>query len=267
MKQRIQGIIIGVLITVIVISSISLVSAAARTVAANLNYNDIKIVIDGELITPKDASGNVVEPFIYNGTTFLPVRAVGAAFGKEIGWDGDTQTVYIGERPDKPAIEVSLHNKAYLEVGNRNYFNVSSRQSDGVGFVWFGIDANSSIAGSRYLYKNHVVYPINMAATQFRAVLNPPANYSSPELTYKIYGDDTLIYTSPIMTHNVTPISAEVDIAGFITLKIEIEFTSSSGGSGTGLSATIGRNDARKALESANGYRGLENPRIVTTDY
>ena len=40
-----------------------------------------------------------MEPFIYNGTTYLPVRAVGEALGKQVGWDGKTKTVYIGEVP------------------------------------------------------------------------------------------------------------------------------------------------------------------------
>lgn len=30
----------------------------------------------GVKIEPKDATGETVEPFIYNGTTYLPVRAI-----------------------------------------------------------------------------------------------------------------------------------------------------------------------------------------------
>ncbi|NCC69307.1 MAG: copper amine oxidase N-terminal domain-containing protein, partial [Clostridia bacterium] len=37
--------------------------------------------------------------FIYGGTTYLPVRAVASALGVEVGWDGDTSTVYLGEQP------------------------------------------------------------------------------------------------------------------------------------------------------------------------
>lgn len=61
----------------------------------------IKIVVDGETIEPKDANGNPVEPIIYNGTTYLPVRAVAQALTKgtkQIEWDQNTWTVYIGER-------------------------------------------------------------------------------------------------------------------------------------------------------------------------
>ena len=62
-------------------------------------YNDISLVVDGVPVTPKDANGVEVEPFVYNGTTYLPVRAVGEAINKQVTWDGNTKTVYIGEAP------------------------------------------------------------------------------------------------------------------------------------------------------------------------
>ena len=93
-KLRLQGILIGAIITAIILTG----TALGATVVKNLEvtYRDIKLVIDGNLVTPKDAVGNVVEPFIYNGTTYLPVRAVAEAVGKSVDWDGDTSTVYLG---------------------------------------------------------------------------------------------------------------------------------------------------------------------------
>jgi hypothetical protein len=53
------------------------------------------LVVNGQEVTPRDVQGNVVEPFIFEGTTFLPVRAVAEALGQEVNWDGATNTVYI----------------------------------------------------------------------------------------------------------------------------------------------------------------------------
>lgn len=74
---------------------------AANTVyrTITVQYSGIKLVVDGVEVTPKDANGTTVEPFIYNGTTYLPVRAVGSAIGKQVTWDGGSQTVYLGEAP------------------------------------------------------------------------------------------------------------------------------------------------------------------------
>lgn len=90
----------GIVVTLFVFSLMMNVSASKRSVKATLDYNDIKICIDGNYITPKDAGGNVVEPFIINGTTYLPVRAVASALGKEVDWDGNTRTVFLGEKPE-----------------------------------------------------------------------------------------------------------------------------------------------------------------------
>ena len=60
--------------------------AASGTRTLEVTYKDIKLVIDGQEIVPKDAAGNVVEPFQANGTTYLPVRAIGEALGKEVTW-------------------------------------------------------------------------------------------------------------------------------------------------------------------------------------
>ncbi len=88
-------------------STITLTSGAAKaanygessgnvgTALYTLVYRGIKIILDGALITPRDASGNVVEPFIIDGTTYLPVRALSNALGFDVGWDNATSTVSI----------------------------------------------------------------------------------------------------------------------------------------------------------------------------
>jgi len=58
--------------------------------------DNIRVFIDGSLITRRDATGRVAHPFIQNGTTFLPLRAVGEAFGKTVHWDARNQSVVIG---------------------------------------------------------------------------------------------------------------------------------------------------------------------------
>ncbi len=71
-------------------------------VEATAFYNDIKINVNGTLVTPKDVNGNIVEPFIIDGTTYLPVRALANALGENVDWDGSTNTVIIGEKVEAP---------------------------------------------------------------------------------------------------------------------------------------------------------------------
>ena len=99
-------------ITVLIIACCLLMCIAAFAAGSSYtkqltaNYVGITLVVHGETVTPQDAAGNAVEPFIVDGTTYLPVRAVAEALGEEGSWDGATKTVYIGAAPEEePAPE------------------------------------------------------------------------------------------------------------------------------------------------------------------
>ena len=47
--------------------------------AANLDYHNMKVTLDGQTLTLTDGSGNTVEPFTIDGTTYLPLAAIGRA--------------------------------------------------------------------------------------------------------------------------------------------------------------------------------------------
>ena len=71
------------------------VLAANGNVDAVLHYLNIKITLDGEEITPTDVNGKSTEPFIIDGTVYLPLRAVSEALGLDVEWDGEANTVKL----------------------------------------------------------------------------------------------------------------------------------------------------------------------------
>ena len=96
MKKRLQGLVVGVLIGTILASGA--VFAKQTSKKAELFYNNIKIKLNGQEVKPKDANGNYVEPFIIDGTTYLPVRAVANALGISVNWDGNTNSVLLSNQ-------------------------------------------------------------------------------------------------------------------------------------------------------------------------
>ena len=68
-------------------------------IKAQLNYG-ITVEYDGEAKTLTDATGAEVVPITYNGTTYLPVRAIANLLSIPVGWDGTTQTVELGDTGD-----------------------------------------------------------------------------------------------------------------------------------------------------------------------
>lgn len=57
--------------------------------------SDYTIVIDGTTRTFKDVNGNVVVPMVYNGSIYLPLRAIGEMMGKTVSWDSATNTASL----------------------------------------------------------------------------------------------------------------------------------------------------------------------------
>jgi len=93
MKERIQGAIIGIALTIALIGTISF--ASQRSDYVERFFRDIKITINGSVLEPKDANGSDVEPFIIDGTTYLPLRAISEALDLKVNWNEETNTVII----------------------------------------------------------------------------------------------------------------------------------------------------------------------------
>ena len=70
-------------------------TAAKRTDVTFTLRPEYHIVIDGTERTFVNANGTKVDPAIYNGSIYLPLRAIGEIMGKSVSWDGATQTVRL----------------------------------------------------------------------------------------------------------------------------------------------------------------------------
>ena len=77
----------------------------------------VAILVDGVERTFYDASGKEVHAIYYNGTHYLPVRAIGELMGKNVNWDGSTRTITLSSprtaaatagTPDAEAADASV---------------------------------------------------------------------------------------------------------------------------------------------------------------
>ena len=107
MKKEVKGYVSGLATALVLMGVTTGVYAAARNENISVAFNDIRIMVNGSKVSPTDAQGREIEPFVYNGTTYLPVRAVADALGQDVAWEAETQTVWVGlippELKDKPA--------------------------------------------------------------------------------------------------------------------------------------------------------------------
>lgn len=107
MKSGFRGFVMGIVAAVLVYGAMISASATVGSKLVELDYNDIKVTLDGEAVNLVDANGTAVEPFAINGTTYLPVRAVSSALGLGVQWDGETNTVILSSK-DRTEVPVEV---------------------------------------------------------------------------------------------------------------------------------------------------------------
>lgn len=86
-----------ILITAALAAVLSLGSFAAGKMIDITVDPTVKIKVNGAEFKPKDANGNDVMTFIYNGTTYAPLRALAEAYGLEVGYDAAANMATVDE--------------------------------------------------------------------------------------------------------------------------------------------------------------------------
>ena len=93
----------------------TLASSGSRT--AQLDYQNMKVTLDGRTLNLTDSLGNPVEPFTINGTTYLPLATVGQILGLDVAWDSATNTVVLSSGTGASA------------AGSRNYIGAAQARN------------------------------------------------------------------------------------------------------------------------------------------
>ena len=112
MKQGLKLFLAGAGAGIILASGTNFASSMKDTVQRT--FRDIRITMNGQAVTPKDATGKIVEPFIIDGTTYLPVRAVSNALGAKVDWDGSTRKITATK--DGYTMELQIDNHVMIFV-------------------------------------------------------------------------------------------------------------------------------------------------------
>ena len=82
------------------LTSCMIVGAAAVSQPQNVVATfrpDIALKVNGTTYNVRDTNGNLVSPLLYNGTTYLPLSALGRMLDAEVSWDASTNTVIIND--------------------------------------------------------------------------------------------------------------------------------------------------------------------------
>lgn len=102
MKKR----LIALFVAIALVLNLIVAGAAVgliRDIRAQIRQ-DFTIVIDGVVRNFKNAQGDAVYPVLYDGTTYLPVRAIGELMGKEVYWYEGEKKIELRDKEIKPTV-------------------------------------------------------------------------------------------------------------------------------------------------------------------
>lgn len=213
MRKQWKGFLAGVLATTLVcaLTSPALAALAGKTIQV---FTGVNVYVDDQLIQPKDANGNPVEVFVHNGTTYLPIRAIGNALGMPVQWEGKTNSAYVGKHQgDKPA--VWLKDLDYF-VGSS--WNIYDKKDN------LGVERRDSICAR--IYSNDGINNTYLINGQYSAINGTLfQKYDDRSDTYhtstlEIYGDGELLYSAE-MKGGVKPTDFYVSLVGVLELRVE----------------------------------------------
>jgi hypothetical protein len=194
----------------------------------NAVYNSITLYVNGLKVVPKDSDGNVVEPFIVDGTTYLPVRAVSQALNLPVDYDSKTSTVYLGQKPSGGVI--GLSSIPYARATDSNVLAIDGWGSSKDPFIIASKSYANGIGMYSMYNEKYVVYNTN---SQYKTLTGTfgldDKNKGNGDTTEAlvIYGDDKEIYRSG-QTHPGDTVNVKVDITGVNQLKVLFTLPSGS---------------------------------------
>lgn len=207
MKKRYSVMLIACLAFVLGATASTAASSLLVEIRAYLN-KEIKLTLHGAPWTAKSGE-TVMYPITYNGSTYLPVRALSEALEVPILWDGETKTVHIAGTSDR------------VPILSQDYGTWSATITD---------DAQDRIVQGQDLGK--VVWFEKILNSTSRFQLSPGAQYTKLVLNVGIEGDDTRVklvndsdgsvIQNVLLTEADGIVTIEAQITGMSKIMVEV---------------------------------------------
>lgn len=215
MKKRVTTVVISLALALSFCTG-AIASGTMQSISAYLNYG-IKVLYNGQTQTMKDAQGNTVYPISYNGTTYVPIRAVSNMMGIPVEWDATSNSVVLGTNPEGTDFIENLKPYSSSDVER-------CKASDGNPISLGGITFNSYILlGCGDLWNDGIYAYYNLSGNYTELTFQA---YSGSNRTIVFTGDnDTLLKTIEIKG-KALPTTYVVNVSNVQQLCIESDYGS-----------------------------------------
>lgn len=200
---------------------LSTTEAASSLKKINVSQDTIHYYVDKVEKKPKEGQSG----FIYEGTTYVPMRFIAESLGKNVTWDGKSKSIYIGNAPTF----ISLKDVKPIGSDEDHFFHNPSSIVISTGEKFEQSYQLGGYHGGGAVQDHTVEYMANGKYKSFETYLAPVKKLAAGSFGIgymKIYADNKLIYDSGSIKDKV---KVNVNLEGASKVKFEIE------GSGLGI--------------------------------
>ena len=194
-------------------------SNGLQEITAYLNSN-ITVKMDGEAQTFLNAQGTRVYPITYQGTTYLPVRAVAGLVGLDVNWDQATQTVELGQTKGVDLIDTY---KLYYSNGGAGQVQTAEKKTQDI----------SGISCSHWLYVDRASWNDEEGQLSFNLLgahdMLTFSYYCDSNATLKVLGDNSYVLGEYPITGGAAAKTVTVPLLKTNELSFQVEIPGGGG--------------------------------------
>jgi len=231
-KERLKGITMGFILCAILSMSVIVVASPRITWrVADLAFSDYKVIVDGVPFQAIDQHGNVMELFNMDGWIYAPFEHIAHAIGKPAHWDGETQTLYLGNRYAGQRVPLSQA-APFFDSGGGGNARVRAEGTVTMGGRTYNDALTYWRSGSNTSGRTVTPFSLHNLDRQFHTLSGYVGRLDGTNIdgtaTMTIHGDGRLLATYEVQAQNL-PMPISVFVVGVQQLRIEFTFNLSVG--------------------------------------
>ena len=232
MKQRLQGMVMGVLLAVLLLGTMTVFAANTRTI--EVSFGGYRTYLFEQEIVVRDDDGKIIEPFSHNGHVFIPVDTVLHAMRENATWDEKRGVLRFGQVTAE-RVKIPLQETApFFDSGLITSLGSTIRQISGRPILW----TRNSVRMGGNTFRDVLVYTSQGSNAQHSSFTlhNLSGRYmlltgyigrvdetASRDAVARFFGDGTLIQSINI-NRGALPVTFSIPVENVNLLRIEFVF-------------------------------------------
>ncbi len=173
---------------------------------------DITVLIDGQKQIFKNANGDIVDPVLYNGTTYLPIRAIGEIMGKSVSWDASTNKIELKSENQTSVADINNTSDNTSAGGSLSGnttqvtaipLDISEEQAKEIALQKAGLTASEVRFGKVNLDNEHGVFVYDIEFYQGNTEYSAEVSVSDGQIvSWKVENEGNLLNNVPQQQNN-----------------------------------------------------------------